>query len=67
MKYNGALWWDNFYGPSSLINEIQKEVNNKKNVIISCEHEIPWIDYFFSQIIHADYNFMVDVYELDID
>lgn len=67
MKYNGALWWDNLYGPSSLINEIQKEVNNKKNVIISCEHEIPWIDYFFSQIIQADYNFMVDVYELDID
>lgn len=60
MIYNGELWWDSLYGPSSLILEIKKEIKNKKNVIISCDDQIPWDDYFFKQIQQEHYTFKID-------
>lgn len=67
MKYNPIIWWENLYGPSTLVNEIQKELNNKKNIIVSCDYEIPWIEYLYEQVKLKKYDFKIDYNEISID
>lgn len=67
MIFDPKIWWENLYGPSSLVDGIKKEINNKKNVIISSDSDIPWIDYLYEQIVQEHYDFKVDICELSFD
>ena len=43
------------------------KLNNKKNIIVSCDYEIPWIVYLFEQVKLKQYDFKIDYNEISID